>query len=66
MTREIRYFQSYLATNKNLSNNTISAYTTDILQLENYLNLNKLTLLNATTNDVINYFSNILIHLLLS
>ena len=57
MTKEIKYFQSYLATNRNLSNNTISAYTTDILKLEDYLALKNITLLKANSNDIIEYFS---------
>ena len=56
MTKEIRYFQSYLATNKNLSNKTISAYTTDILQLENFLVSNEKTLIKASTNDIVDFF----------
>ena len=36
MTKEIRYFQGYLSSIKNLSNATIENYSRDINLLDNY------------------------------
>lgn len=58
MTKEIRYFQSYLSLNKNLSNKTIEAYSSDILMFERYLHQNtKNTLRNAFNEQINNYFA---------
>ena len=55
MTKEIRYFQNYLSNNKNLSINTINAYTTDLLLLEEFLNNKNVLLVNATNEDINEY-----------
>lgn len=57
MTREIKYFQYYLSSVKNLSNKTIESYTSDILLFEKYLKNNNLTLFNATIDDLIEYLN---------
>ena len=55
MTKEIRYFQNYLSNNKNLSINTINAYTTDLLLLEQFLTNKNILLVNATNEDINEY-----------
>lgn len=57
MTKEIRYFQSYLSTIKNLSNKTIENYSTDLKLLENYLIENNSSLLKADNKQIYNYLS---------
>ena len=57
MTKEIKYFQSYLSTVKNLSNKTIENYTNDLKLLENYLIENNTSLLNANNKNIYNYFA---------
>lgn len=52
MTKEIRSFQNYLLSSKNLSNKTISAYSNDIIQFEKYLLNCQKTLLTATNDDI--------------
>ena len=59
MTREIRYFQSYLSSIKNLSNKTVENYTNDIRLLEDFLLNNNKTLFNASTNDVFDYLKSL-------
>ena len=41
MNKELKYFQNHLSSVKNLSNKTIDSYTTDIKQLNDYLNFIK-------------------------
>lgn len=55
MTREIKIFQNYLSTNKNLSNNTIDSYTFDLMKLENYVKSINKTLLNINNDDIDNF-----------
>ena len=55
MTKEIRYFQNYLSNNKNLSINSINAYTTDLLLLEKYLNDNDILLIKANNDNINDY-----------
>lgn len=57
MTKEIRYFQNYLASVKNLSNKTIDSYTSDILLFEKYLISCHLNLFNSTVDDLIEYLN---------
>lgn len=52
MTKEIRSFQNYLLSSKNLSNKTILAYSNDIIQFEKYLLNCQKTLLTATNDDI--------------
>ena len=55
MNKEIRYFQSYLSTVKNLSNTTIYNYTNDIKTLNKHLIEHNLSLFNATNQDIYDY-----------
>ena len=57
VTREIKYFQSYLSSIKNVSNKTIENYTIDLVLLENFLSENKKTLLNANNDDIYDYLN---------
>lgn len=57
VTREIKYFQSYLSSIKNVSNKTIENYTIDLVLLENFLSANKKTLLNANNDDIYDYLN---------
>lgn len=57
MTREIKYFQSYLSTVKNLSNKTIENYSNDLKLLENYLIENNCSLLKASNKEIYDYLS---------
>ena len=57
VTREIKYFQSYLSSIKNVSNKTIENYTIDLVLLENFLSENKKTLLNANNDDIYEYLN---------
>ena len=57
VTREIKYFQSYLSSIKNVSNKTIENYTVDLVLLENFLSENKKTLLNANNDDIYDYLN---------
>ncbi len=57
MNKEIQYYQSYLSMNKNLSNKTIEAYTTDLLQFENFLKGKKINLIQAKDSDIQNYLA---------
>lgn len=60
MTKELKYFQSYLSLNKNLSNKTIEAYSNDILKLEEYLITHfKNTLRNALNEQIYEYLSSL-------
>ena len=60
MTKEIKYFQNYLSLNKNLSNKTIEAYSSDILMLERYLLQNtKNTLRNASNEQINDYLASL-------
>ena len=56
MLKEIRKYQNYLSMSKNLSNNSIDSYTTDLLKLEKYLNSINKTLLNANNENINDYF----------
>lgn len=55
MRKEIRYFQNYLSSIKNLSNKTIESYTNDIVLLEKYLNSINVLLKDANNNQINNY-----------
>ena len=57
MTREIKYFQSYLSIVKNLSNKTIENYSNDLKLLENYLTENNCSLLKASNKEIYDYLS---------
>ena len=56
MEKEIKNFQGYLL-NNNLSNNSIEAYSKDIILLNDYLKENNLTLKNATNQNLIDYLN---------
>lgn len=55
MNKEIRYFQSYLSTVKNLSNTTIYNYTNDIKALNKHLVEHNLSLFDATNQDIYDF-----------
>ena len=55
--KEIKYFQSYLSSVKNLSNQTIENYTVDLVLLEEYLSNNDKTFFNATNDDIVNFLN---------
>ena len=57
MNREIKYFQNYLYSVKNLSNKTIESYTYDLLLFNNYLNSINKKYYNALNEDITNYLS---------
>lgn len=58
MIKELKYFQNYLLSVKNLSNKTIESYTNDLLLFEDFLKFNDKTLLEATNDDINAYFIN--------
>ena len=51
----IRSFSDYLRDSKNTSENTILAYSRDILAFEKYLDMKGKELLEATQTDVLSY-----------
>lgn len=55
MTKEIRYFQSYLSSIKNLANTTVENYTIDLKLLEKFLISKNISIVKATTNDIFDY-----------
>lgn len=58
MIKELRYFQNYLLSVKNLSNKTIESYTNDLLLFEDFLKSKDKTLLDATNDEINAYFIN--------
>ncbi len=57
MEKQISSFLEFIKEDKKLSNNTLQSYRRDIVQLEEYMNENKLNYQRVTEEDMRRYFS---------
>lgn len=57
MEKQINNFLEFIKEDKKLSDNTLQSYKRDLVQLEEYMDSNKINFLKATDEDVKKYFS---------
>ena len=55
----ITKFEAYLLTEKRVAKNTLSAYSRDLAQFENFLHTERLDLKKATINDLKNFLKHL-------
>ena len=56
MEKQINNFLEFIKDDKKLSDNTLQSYRRDIVQFEDYVDINKLNYLKVTEEDMKKYF----------
>ena len=59
MEKQIKLFLEFLENEKKLSSNTLQSYKRDILQYQDYLEVNELNYLKVTSSQLNSYFDNL-------
>ena len=59
MEKQIKLFLEFLENEKKLTSNTLQSYKRDILQYQDYLEMNQLNYLKVTNNNLNSYFEHL-------